>query len=405
MRGDLEDAFARVEDERDSLVDVCRGLVQIPSFSGREGDLAAFISKRLKQCGLDRIWVDELGDVIGLIRGTEDRSNVVFDGHMDVVPTGDRANWRFDPFGAEVADGAVWGRGASDMKGSIASMLKAVEILTRKQLKPPSDVYLVFVVHEETQEGMGIQNAIEKEIPRPSLVILGEATRLNLAIGHKGRAEIEVKTKGKTSHGSMPGLGENAVYKMTPVVNQIERLNEGLSRHPFLGKSTIALTKISCEPGEGPIIPDICRVTLDRRIILGESEEAILSEVREIARPQGAEIAIIEEDLASYTGKKKRVRKYFHPWLLSPDSPVVETARHTLESSLKRTVQKIAWTFSTDGAYTAGEALIPTIGFGAGDERLAHTPNDHVEIRELVESCKGYIALMTADWVGTLTKS
>lgn len=400
MDGELNRTFYKVEKEQDSLVEICKGLIRIPSFPGREGDIAEFISRKLKQFGLDKVWVDKLGDVIGLIRGRKEASNIVFDGHMDVVPPGDRANWRFDPLGAEVSGGAVWGRGASDMKGSIASMLKAAEILTGTGMKPRSNIYLVFVVQEETQEGIGIQNAIEEEIPKPDLVILGEATRLNLAIGHKGRAEIEVKTRGKTSHGSMPELGENAVYKMTPIVSQIEKLNERLARHPFLGKSTIALTKICCEPGEGPIIPDICRITLDRRIILGESEQAILSEIREVAKPHGAETAIIEEDLTSYTGEKKRVRKYFQPWLLRPDSPLVEAARLTLESSLKKTIQKIAWTFSTDGAYTAGEASIPTIGFGAGDERLAHTPNDHVEIRELIEACKGYVALMTTEWVG-----
>jgi len=386
----LQSAINRRKDE---LVAFCRQLVRTPSPSGREEKIAKLIASKMKELQYDSVKVDDFGNVVGTMEGSAKGRTVIFDGHMDIVDPGDRRNWRLDPYSAMVIGNTIYGRGACDMKGGLASMIFAGAIVKQTgRLK--GKLIIACVVHEEPCEGFGIRKIMEK-IGEPDYVVLGEATNLNLAIGHRGRAELEVETHGRTAHGSMPDRGINAIQMMLPVVERIRGNASDLPIHPFLGRATVSINRISCSPDQSAVVPDRCRITVDRRTIPGETRESLVAECKQHLKQAKAkgEVRISATRLKCYTGKTERVELYFPAWVLDRNEEVVCRAVTALESVLKRSPKLTKWQFSTDGNYTAGLRGIPTIGFGPGDERFAHTPNDHVPVSDLTAATKGCCAL------------
>jgi len=382
-----------INHRKDELVGFCRQLVRTPSPSGREERIAKIIASKMRELQYDSVKVDEFGNVVGRIEGSAKGRTVLFDGHMDTVDLGDMRNWHIDPFGAKVVNNAIYGRGACDMKGGLASMIFAGAIVKRTGgLK--GKLIVACVIHEEPCEGFGIRKIIKK-IGEPEYVVLGEATNLNLAIGHRGRVELEIETYGRTAHGSMPDRGINAIHTMLPVIERIRRSASDLPIHPFLGRATVSVNRISCSPDQSAVVPDRCRITVDRRTIPGETRESLVSECEQHLKQAKAkgEVRISTRKLRCYTGKSERVELYFPAWVLDRNEQVVSRARTALESVLKRSPRLTKWHFSTDGNYTAGLRGTPTIGFGPGDERFAHTPNDHVPVSDLIEATRGYSAL------------
>jgi len=378
---------------KDELVDFCRQLVATPSPSGNEEKIAELIASKMRELQCDSVEVDEFGNVVGTIEGSAKGRTVIFDGHMDTVDPGDRRNWHVDPYSAKVIRNAIYGRGACDMKGALASMMFAGSIV-RQTGRLKGKLIIACVIHEEPCEGFGIRKVLEK-IGEPDYVVLGEATNLNLAIGHRGRAELEIETYGRTAHGSMPDRGINAIHMMLPVIERIRRNASNLPIHPFLGRATVSINRISCSPDQSAVVPDKCRVTVDRRTIPNETKESLVTECKRYlkqAKVKG-EARISSTKLKCYKGKTERVELYFPAWVLDRNEEVVSRARAALESVLKRVPKLTKWQFSTDGNYTAGLRGIPTIGFGPGDERFAHTPNDNVPVSDLVLAAKGYCAL------------
>jgi len=255
------------------------------------------------------------------------------------------------------------------------------------------------VVFEELNEGLAVKHIIENIGIKADCIVLGEPSNLNLSIGQRGRAELELITKGKTSHGSMPELGKNAIYAMTPIINEIEKLNDRLPSHPFLGKGSVTIIDISSSPG-GNVVPDKCRIVIDRRIIPGETEDVVLNEMHDVLNTVKEQISefevtvkIIDDPVKFFTKKTLVDHKYFPTWYFDPSTPLIQKAKTTLERAIGKETKIIKWLFSTDGVYTAGVANIPTIGFGPGNEEQAHTPNEHLDIDQLVKSAKGYAAL------------
>ncbi len=349
----------------------------------------------------DNVMTDELGSVIGLIDGEPGNNNqLLFNSHMDHVDVGRRDAWDDEPFGAIIKeDKAIYGRGVVDMKGALASQIFALGMIRRYGITPPTDLCMAAVVFEELHEGLAVKHIIENIGITPDCVVLGEPSNLNLSIGQRGRAEIEIITKGLTSHGSMPELGKNAIYPMTRIINEIEKLNDKLPSHPFLGKGSVTIIDISSSPG-GNVVPDKCRIVVDRRIIPGETEDVVLNEmhnvlntIKEQIPDLEATVKIIDEPVKFFTKKTLVDHKYFPTWYFDSSTPLIQKAKSVLENAVGQKVNIIKWLFSTDGVYTAGTAKLPTIGFGPGVESLAHCPNEHLAIDQLIKSAKGYSAL------------
>ncbi|MHA1910955.1 MAG: YgeY family selenium metabolism-linked hydrolase [Candidatus Kariarchaeaceae archaeon] len=384
---------------KDDLIGFSQLLVQTPSLSGQEEAVARLLGEKMSELNFDETWIDELGNSIGLVKGEDSSRKILYNGHMDTVDVGLIKNWKFDPYGGIIDDGKLYGRGSTDMKTAIATQIFALGAILKANQKPKYDNYVVGITHEETREGETMRHVVEESKIVPDLVILGEATERTLKIGHRGRAELQIVTYGKTSHGSMPHLGHNAVYDMSKIVNGLETFNEQLNAHEFVGKGTVTLMDIYSEPGAN-VVPDLCVATLDRRIIPGETADDLLTELKGFVdsivaiHPEiKAEVRLLEEDLVYWTGVKIHTSKYMPAWAMDPANPIIVNSVNAIESTTGDVPKLNKWIFSTDGIYTAGEKGIPTIGWGPGDERMAHQPDEYVPVDDLLYIAKGNVGL------------
>lgn len=389
-----------VENEKDEIINFCRELIKCKSETGKEKDIVKLIEKKMNELNYDIVDIDSMGNIIGIISGNSNKIGVIFDGHMDTVSAGIIENWRVNPYSAEIIGNRIYGRGASDMKGALASMVFAGCFLKEINKKLNNGLAVACVVNEESSEGLGIKYIIQKRKLKPKCIILGEATNLQLSIGQRGRAEIRILTFGKIAHGSTPWLGINAIYEMIPIIEEIHKIDKTLPKHPLLGKSSITVSHIVSKPLEGNIVPDFCEIVLDRRTIPKENEKTLLEEIKRIikkAKKKSLKIKakgeILETEVKTYTGYKEKIKKYFPGWLIDKNHPIVEKAQKALGEIFKKNPRLIGWKFSTDGSYTAGVLGIPSIGFGPGDEKVAHSYNENVPIEHLIKATKGYINL------------
>lgn len=378
----------------EGLIRFAQRLVRIPSVSTYEGPLAEALVAELEDAGCDEVRIDALGNVIGRL-GTGDGPTLLFDGHMDTVDVGDTSCWKHDPFGGEIVDGVLYGRGAADMKGGLAAMVYALKSLARGKARLRGTLYLVGVVQEEPCEGMGIQHVIEAEEIQPDWVVLGEPTNLQVTRGHRGRVALEITVRGRACHASMPQQGVNAIYQAARVVVGVELLAAQLGEDSFLGKGSIAVTDIRSMAGSRNAVPDSCSLYLDRRLTGGETEAKAIAELRSILSREGvnASIRVDEYKATSYTGVPMQRRQEFAAWATPANHPLVTTAAAAVERALGYVPRITRWEFSTDGVYTAGVAGLPTIGFGPGEERYAHTSDEQVRVRDLQAAARVYAEL------------
>lgn len=391
------------EELRDDIVALGSKLVQIPSMGGEEGEVAELIAKTMKELDYDEVFSDEIGNVVGIIKGDGSGPSVMYDSHMDHVLPGDEDMWEYGPYSGAVAEGFVHGRAASDVKCGLACQIYAGHILKRLGVPMKGDYIMAAVVQEEPAEMFGMRYLCEKTLPAKGITfdlhISSEATDLDLVVGHRGRAEIEVITSGRTSHGSAPWRGINAVYKMMPVLEKVQAMGDSLPTDPKLGQASCALTRISCSPGELSIIPDKCTVSLDRRFVRGESKEdalagiqAILDEIAASDPDFKGEVRIRKVKETSYTGYSEEVEKNLLAWAIEEDHPMVEKCRTALQN-IGQTPSTGYWDFGTDCSYITGVMNIPSIGYSPMEEKYVHTPQDRCSIDKMIKGTAGYAAI------------
>ncbi|MCX6998840.1 MAG: YgeY family selenium metabolism-linked hydrolase [Candidatus Sumerlaeota bacterium] len=394
-KGSLDFSLLRkkAEDETEAMVGFLRDLIALPSPSGRERDVALRIREEMDRIGFDEAFIDDYGSVIGRIGKGSPR--LVFDGHIDTVGVADLSAWSFDPFKGKVEDGYVCGRGASDNKAAPVVQIYGLKVL--KELVGgnfPCTVYIVGSVQEEACDGLALGHAIQHSIKeKVDAVVLGECTGCAIYRGHRGRMEIMVSTAGISSHASAPERGDNAIYKMAPIIKEVEALNVNLKDDPFLGKGTIAVTKVECDTDSINCIPYACRIYLDRRLTTGEDRELALRQIRELSSASDAGVKVLRFAEPSYTGKVLDVEKYYPTWVLPEEHRLVQDARGAYLALFGCEPKIGKWTFSTNGVSSMGRLGISTIGFGPGEERFAHTNQDKCPIEDLRTACAFYAAL------------
>jgi len=370
------------------VVEFLQGLVQAPGLAGDLESVGNVALQKMKALDFDEVWRDDVGNVIGRRVGSKPGPKLVFDAHMDTVEVGDRGAWIHDPFGGEVVDGKLWGRGSTDDKGSLAAFTIALAALPRDSFC--GEVYAVGTVGEELLEGAALDSVLD-EI-EPDGVVIGEPTDCRLGIGHKGRCRVIFTLKGKAAHSSSPEVGENAIEKAVEVIHrvrQIPRVND-----PLLGSSVMEPIQISSSPNPSfSTIPYECQVIFDRRIVRGETRETVL-EIHSNAL-QDLSGWYVDYDVLSfdsYTGKKIS-KKDFHPaWAVEPDSRWVE---HGLAGLKMAGISPVTYgtPYCTNGSGSAGEQNIPTIVFGPGSVLVAHVTDEYIEIPELVRSVSGFMGI------------
>lgn len=377
-----------------NLTEFLRDLVRIPSPSCQEKALADRLMAELHQVGFHEVWADRIGNVIARI-GAGQGPRLAYDGHMDTIGIGDPAAWTHDPFGGEIEDGLLYGRGAADMKGALASMVYGAKLLIDHAVPLQGDLYLVGVVQEEPCEGYAMRVLIEEEGLRPDWVLLGEPNNLQVSRGHRGRVEMEVIVRGRSAHASMPALGNNAINNAARLIFSLDLLADSLAGDPFLGKGTLAVTHIETDPASRNAIPDVCRFVIDRRLTLGETEAKALAEINGLICREGlrAEVHPVGFEYSSYTGYVCYGTEHYPAWVLPEDHMLVQAALRAVRQVTGERPNVSTWRFSTDGAYTMGVAGIPTVGIGPGDEAQVHTADEHIRIADCFKAAQIYAQL------------
>jgi putative selenium metabolism hydrolase len=382
------------ESRRADVVGFLRELIALPSPSRGEEAVARRVVAEMEALGYHSARVDPMGNAVGRIGSGA--MKVLLDAHLDTVGIGDRSAWHHDPFEGKVENGIVFGRGASDNKGAVAAQVYAGKLIAERGLDGADvSVYIVGTVMEEDCDGLALGYVIDS-LGGVDLVVLGECTNLAVYRGHRGRMEMKVTTKGLSAHASAPERGVNAVAAMAPIVLDITALNGRLATDAFLGKGSIAISKIECETASLNAIPDSCTIYVDRRLTEGETRDSAVAEVDELAREAEAMVEVLEYSEPSYTGLLLPTEKYFPTWVLESDHALVRAGVAAAEAALGRTPTVDKWTFSTNGVASAGRLGIPTIGFGPSEERWAHTVLDQCPIDDLVAAMAFYAALPRA---------
>lgn len=388
------------EERQQELQALCRSLIEARSYSGEEGEIARKIEEYCKAAGYTDVHVDRYGNCIGHIKGRRPGPAVLFDGHMDTVPVPDSSVWQEDPFGAEVKGGRIYGRGSSDMKGALSAMLKAAEFYAKDlDYDFPGDIYVAGVVHEECFEGVAAREI--SSYVKPDYVIIGEASQLNIKIGQRGRAELQVETFGRPAHSASPDEGINAVYQMAAIIGEIRKLKP--PHHPVLGDGILELVDIKSAPYPGAsVVPDYCRATYDRRLLVGETKEDVLKPVEELLERMmkadpvlKAKVSYVTASHDCYTGEVIESERFFPGWLYSREEQFVRDVYQEMKE-LGFDPEITNYDFCTNASHYAGEAGIKTLGVGPSKETLAHTIDEYIETEQLFQAAECYYGIMKA---------
>ena len=381
------------EKQRGGIVKFARDMIAIPSFSGQEGRLVRRIEAEMRKAGFDSVKVDRMGNIIGTIgRG---RTKLMIDAHIDTVGVGDRSAWKWDPFKGKFSGGTIYGRGATDQKLSMASMVYAGKLIKSLRLGGDYTFMAVGSCMEEDCDGLPLLHLIREEGLRPDFVVLTEPTALRVYRGHRGRMEMKVVTKGRSCHASAPERGDNAVVKMSPVIEEITALNRRLKSDGFLGKGTVAVTCVECKTPSLNAVPDECTAYLDRRLTIGETLKSSVAEIKALKSVKAAKasVEVLEYKAVSWKGLEVGQEKYFPTWVLPEEHKLVRAGVKAGTAALGRKPEIGKWVFSTNGVATAGRLGIPTIGFGPSDETYAHTVDENMPVDHLVKAAVFYAAI------------
>ena len=369
-----------------------RDLIAIRSVSSREEAVIRRVEAEMAASGFDEVRIDAMGNILGRI-GSGPRL-LAFDAHVDTVDVGNPANWTVDPFEGDERDGVIYGRGACDMKGALASIVYGGRIIKDLGLEGDCTLWVVGSVQEEDCDGLCWQYIINEDHLKPEAVVITEPTNLAVYRGHRGRMEIEVRTSGVSCHGSAPERGVNAVYKMAPIIADIERLNDRLGGEPFLGKGTVTIAEIRSTSPSLCAVADSATIHLDRRLAATDTLESAVREIQELpgVKAAGAEVVVLDYAVPSWRGLTYPTKKYYPTWLLPEEHPLLRVASGTYEELFGEAPEVGRWVFSTNGVAVMGMHGIPCIGFGPGNEVYAHMATEQIPVEHLVRASAWYAA-------------
>ncbi len=363
-------------------------LIRIPGLPGQEAEVAARVRREMEALGLADVRIDDVGNVIGVAHGRGEAPPIMLSSHLDVVAEGVHGEWEVPPFSGEVRDGFLHGRGAMDIKGPLALQTYAAASLIGSA---PGDVIVAHTVLEE-RGGLGMKRLLESGLVEPGAVILGEATRGDICIGHRGRAEIEVVLRGVAGHASAPERAKNALDLLGFVLAAVRDLAQDRGTDPLLGEETVVATMVDVRPETRNVIPDLVVVAVDWRVLPGADERSLLDRLRSRigARlgtpPVGLTytVRVASERQRTYTGIEEDAGLFTPGFSMDAEHPVVRAAAgaagRRFEAGLPAAVRP--WRFATDGGWSCGVHGIPTVGFAPGEERFAHTNRERLEVEE-----------------------
>ena len=436
-----EQIKAAAEGYKADMTAFLRAMISHPSESCEEGAVVACIKAEMEKLGYDEVEIDGLGNVIGWM-GTGEKI-IAIDSHIDTVGIGNLSNWTHDPYQGYEDEEVIYGRGGSDQEGGMASATYGAKIMKDLGLIPQGyKIMVIGSVQEEDCDGMCWQYVVNKHFPKKGIqkeqvefVISTEPTDGGIYRGHRGRMEIRVDVKGTSCHGSAPERGDNAIYKMADILQDVRALNEndaeegteikGLVKmldpkfNPdhyedarFLGRGTCTTSQIYFTSPSRCAVADSCSISIDRRMTAGETWDSCLQEIRDLPSVKkygdDVKVSMYMYDRPSWTGEVYETECYFPTWINKKESAHVkalEDAHIALYgperispndevARSKRVGRPLTdkWTFSTNGVSIQGRYGIPCVGFGPGAESQAHAPNEVTWKQDLVTCAAVYVA-------------
>ncbi|GMQ59994.1 YgeY family selenium metabolism-linked hydrolase [Vallitalea sediminicola] len=385
----------KANDYEKEMTRFLRDLIAIPGESCREKMVIKRIEEEMKSVGFNEVEIDNMGNILGYMGSGE--TLIAYDGHIDTVGLGEMSNWTFDPYEGYENDEEIGGRGSSDQLGGIVSSIYGAKIM--KDLGLLNDKYKVLVtgtVQEEDCDGLCWQYIINEDKIKPEFVVITEPTNGNIYRGHRGRMEIRVEVKGVSCHGSAPERGDNAIYKMAEIIEEVKELNDRLHYDEFLGKGTLAVSEVFFNSPSRCAVADMCAISVDRRLTDGETYESALDEIRQLPKVEkySANVSMYKYTRPSWTDLTYPTDCYFPTWVIPEDSSPTKAMVKAYEGMFG-TPKVDKWTFSTNGVSIMGRYNIPCIGFGPGKEEEAHAPNEKTWKADLVRCAAVYAALPT----------
>jgi putative selenium metabolism hydrolase len=379
-----------VEQHREDIITFLREICAIPSMDSQIKDCGERVAEEMRRLGFEKIWWDKMGNIVGQIGSGPIK--LLYDSHIDTVGIGDPDEWEWDPFEGKVEDGVLYARGACDEKGSTPGMVYGLAFAHQLGLLDGITAYY-FGNMEEWNDGSAPHAFVETEDIKPDFVVIGEPTELKIYRGQKGRVEMKVVAKGKSAHAASNHLGDNAIYKLLPIIDGIANMQPQLGDHEFLGPGRITVTDMDIQTASINAVPNEATIYIDRRTTWGETTEGVVDQIRAlIGERDDMSIEILMYDEPSYTGFVFPLEKIYPAWLFEEEHPLVQAGLETLEA-LGRRAESGKWNFSTNGIYWAGKAGIPAIGYGPGQEEHAHTVLDQVALEDVIQSTAFYALL------------
>ena len=390
---DFTRVLQRAEGYKPAISRFLRDLIALPSESCQEREVILRIKQEMETVGFDRVEIDPMGNVLGYI-GTG-RYLIAMDAHIDNVGVGNPENWKFDPFKGFEDDEVIGGRGASDQTGGMASLVYAGKIIKDLGLAGDYTLLVTGTVQEEDCDGLCWQYIVEKSGIRPEFVVSTEPTSCRIHRGQRGRMEIKVAVRGVSAHGSAPERGDNAIFKMGPILGELQELHTRLAADPFLGKGSLTVSEIFYTSPSRCAVADGCAISIDRRLTRGETWQGALEEIRRLPAVQraGAEVSLYDYSRPSYTGLVYPTECYFPCWVIEERHAACQALVASYQSLFAKKPVVDKWTFSTNGVSIMGRYGIPCVGFGPGHEDQAHAPNELTWKRELVEAAAMYAVI------------
>ncbi len=369
------------------LIEFTQSLVRIKSVSGQEEGIVKFIEKKMNALGYDEVIIDSMGNVVGKIGNGE--KTIMFDSHIDTVEVKDEEKWDVPPFSGNIIDGRLYGRGSVDMKSGAAASIYAGAIAKNLGFDSGKAIYVSCSVLEEDCDGENLKHLFKELNFKPNYMVICEPSGNKISLGHKGKAQISIKTHGISAHGSAPEKGINAIYEMAEIIQRVEKTNVELMKKDG-PRGTLVMSRISSTSASLNAVPSECEVYLDRRMVPGETEDAIKKEMVQIIKGKNATWEVGTLYRKSWTGMDIKYEPFHLAWKIDPNHELTKTCIAAYNENFgSDRAEYDFWDFSTN-AVTPVSMGIPTIGFGPGEYKLAHMHNEHCKVNQIVDACSFY---------------
>jgi len=379
---------------------LCAELVRIPSLPGQEGALMAYVQATMQALGYDEIWQDRYGNTVGVLKGTKSGNprRLLVDVHADTVPVTSPEAWQYAPYGGELVGDRLYGRGACDIKGGMASALVGLASVPRDDFC--GEIWLSVSVAEEVIEGAATRLVLDQMLSKGGLpggnvsgsadyCVVVEPTQLKAGIAQKGRSGVRLQTRGVPAHTSRAELGVNAVYKMLPAIQAVRQMP--LRQDELLGVEIFELVEIVSAPFPGnSIVPDACRARVDCRLLTGETPDSLLERFRQ-AVPADVQVDLWPVSVELYTGERLEQDDFHAAWSISPEQPLPSALLRELSAAgLPEEIYLVPYCCNASAVTQAG---VPVVVFGPGDIAQAHAVDEWVSAVELTQAARVYAGL------------